>query len=125
VRLAGHRHERLGDTAIGTSAWAIPPFWKEWTEKYVDGNPNANFVQAANAAKCDVCHQAGKPKKLRNEYGDAVNKFATKKGFDAVKAVPANGQAYIRGALNKAEFEKSKADETFGKRIENGQLPGG
>jgi hypothetical protein len=109
--------------AMATSAWAIPPFWKEWQDKYLTGNPNAEFVKAATAAKCDVCHQKGMPKKLRNEYGDAVNKFVTKNGAAGLGVHAL--RAYVRQGLDDAAKELSSTSETFGKRIENGQLPGG
>ena len=59
------------------SASALPPFNKEWTGKYVEGNGNAKFIEAVGTAKCNVCH-VGTSKKDRNEYGMAVSKFLTK-----------------------------------------------
>src|SRR5690349_23440880 len=36
------------------TASALPPFNKAWTEKYVEGNSNAKFVEAVGTAKCNV-----------------------------------------------------------------------
>src|SRR5262245_31063721 len=66
------------------SASALPPFNKEWTAKYVDGNGNAKFVEAVGTAKCNVCH-VGTSKKDRNEYGKAVSKFLTKAKYNEIK----------------------------------------
>src|SRR6266436_738608 len=45
------------------SASALPPFNKEWMDKYNEGKKNAAFTEA----KCNICH-AGESKKMKNEY---------------------------------------------------------
>ncbi|QDU31522.1 hypothetical protein ETAA8_66810 [Anatilimnocola aggregata] len=106
------------------SALALPPFAKEWTAKYVEGNENKAFVEAAGTAKCNVCHE-GTSKKMKNEYGKAVGKFLTKADFEAVKADAAAAKKYIVDGLTKAEAEKSSGGMTFGELIKAGKLPGG
>jgi len=112
-------------TAIfgGNTAWALPPFNKEWVATYVTGNPNAKFVEAAGTAKCNVCHK-GTSKKDHNDYGLALKKFITKKGYDAVKANPVAAAKYITDGLAAGEAEKSSAGKTFGELIKAGNLPG-
>ena len=105
------------------TASALPPFNKEWIAKYVTGNSNANFVAAAGIAKCNVCHK-GNIKKDHNEYGLALKKFITKKGYDAIKGNPAMAAKYITDGLAAGEAEKSAAGNTFGELIKEGKLPG-
>ena len=107
----------------GQTASALPPFNKEWIGKYVTDNPDANFVAAAGIAKCNVCHK-GTSKKDHNEYGLALKKFITKKGYDAVKGNPAMALKYITDGLAAGEAEKNSAGKAFGELIKEGKLPG-
>jgi hypothetical protein len=107
----------------GNAAWALPPFNKEWLAKYVTDNPNAEFVAAVGTAKCNVCHK-GTSKKDHNEYGLALKKFITKKGYDAVKANPVAAAKYITDGLAAGEAEKNAAGKAFGEVIKAGELPG-
>jgi hypothetical protein len=116
----------LGLVVIGwsvNSASALPPFNKEWTAKYVEGNGNAKFVEAVGTAKCNVCHQ-GTSKKEHNEYGKAVKKYLTKAKYTEIKEDEAAGKKYILESLQKAEAEKSAAGKTWGELLKAGTLPG-
>jgi hypothetical protein len=112
-------------TAIGAlhsqSAHARAPYKKEFEAKYVTDAADPNFVKAAEAAKCNICHLAGKEKKDRNPYGKALAKHL-QKGDD--KNVPK-----IQAALEEVAKERSDANKpdspTFGERIKSGKLPGG
>ena len=106
------------------SASALPPFNKEWVGKYVTGNPNETFVESAGTAKCNVCHK-GVSKKDHNEYGQALKKYVTKDGYNAIKANAAAATKYIIDGLNETEGAKNAAGKTFGERIKAGELPGG
>lgn len=107
-----------------SQASALPPFNKEWTAKYVDGNGNAQFVEAVGTVKCNVCH-AGKNKKDKNEYGKAVGKYLTKDGYNAIKADTDAAKKYVEEGLAKAEADKAADGQTFGTLIKAGKLPGG
>lgn len=107
-----------------SSATALPPFNKEWTGKYVEGNGNAKFVEAVGTAKCNVCHM-GTSKKDRNEYGMAVSKFLTKARYNEIKDDEAAAKKYILEGLDKAAVEKNHAGKSFGEVIKAGELPGG
>jgi hypothetical protein len=107
-----------------SSATALPPFNKEWTGKYVEGNGNAKFVEAVGTAKCNVCH-VGTSKKDRNEYGMAVSKFLTKAKYNEIKDDEAVAKKYILEGLDKAAAEKSGAGKSYGELIKSGELPGG
>jgi hypothetical protein len=104
------------------NASALPPFNKEWTAKYVEGNSNAKFVEAVGTAKCNVCHM-GASKKDRNEYGKAVSKYLTKAKYNEIKEDEAAGRKYILEGLQKAEGEKSSSGKTYGEMFKAGQLP--
>lgn len=103
-------------------AHAYPEFKKEFDKKYVHKGataPNeAALFQAADKAKCNICHM-GKTKKQRNAYGVTLSKFVTKK--DKKNA------AKIQEALDKAEAEHSDpanaTSPTFGELIKEGKLP--
>jgi hypothetical protein len=106
-----------------SSASALPPFSKEWVGKYVTGNPSKEFVAAADAARCNVCH-AGASKKEHNEYGQAVKKYITKNGYNAVKGIPAAAAKYIQDGITAAEGDTNAAGQKFGELIKAGKLPG-
>jgi len=106
------------------SASALPPFNKEWTGKYVEGNGNAKFIEAVGTAKCNVCH-VGTSKKDRNEYGMAVSKFLTKAKYNEIKDDEAVAKKYILDGLEKAAAVKNGSGKTYGELIKAGQLPGG
>ena len=111
--------------ALGVeSASALPPFNKEWTGKYVEGNGNAKFIEAVGTAKCNVCH-VGTSKKDRNEYGMAVSKFLTKTKYNEIKDDEAIAKKYILDGLEKAAGEKNGSGKSYGELIKLGQLPGG
>lgn len=108
------------------SALALPAFNKEWQAKYVEGNGNAAFVEAATAAKCNVCHDANsKSKKDKNEYGKAVGKHLTKAEYTKLKTDADAVNKYIIEGLEKTNAEKSSGGKTFGELIKEGKLPGG
>lgn len=109
-------------------AHAVQEFKKQFDAKYVEGNGNAKFVEAAGAAKCNICHDANsKSKKDRNEYGKALSKFLMKDNFkaDRIKDEPDKVKAEILEAFKKAEDLKASSGKTFGDIIKSGALPGG
>ena len=105
------------------SASALPPFNKEWTAKYVEGNSNARFVEAVSTAKCNVCHE-GTSKKQHNAYGKVVQKYLTKAKYNEIKEDEAAGKKYILEGLQKAEAEKGGNGKTYGEMLKSGTLPG-
>jgi hypothetical protein len=105
------------------SASALPPFNKEWTAKYVEGNSNAKFVEAVSTAKCNVCHE-GTSKKQHNAYGKAVQKYLTKAKYNEIKEDEAAAKKYILEGLQKAEAEKNASGKTYGELLKGGTLPG-
>jgi hypothetical protein len=89
----------LGLAVFAPSASALPPFNKEWMGKYVEGNPNAEFVKAVGIkTSCEVCH-LGKNRKDKNEYGKAVGKYLTKKDYNALKDNADQARKYVLGGL--------------------------
>jgi hypothetical protein len=100
------------------SASAIPPFSAAFVKKYVDGNDNAAFVEAAKTAKCNVCH-VGKDKKEKNAYGKALDELLDKKA-------DAKDEEKINAALDTVAGQKPEgAEKTYGDLIKEGLLPGG
>ena len=101
-------------------AQARPPYKKQFDAKYVKKDSTdpteKKFAEAAEAAKCNICH-VGEKKKDRNEYGNALAKLLTK---DDTKDIPK-----IDAALDTVAKEKSAGGPTFGDLIKEGKLPGG
>jgi tRNA U54 and U55 pseudouridine synthase Pus10 len=116
----------LSAAVLVSPALALPPFSKEFTGKYVEGNKNGAFVKAVGEAKCNVCHDAAsKSKKDKNEYGKVVGKFLSKADFDKVKTDMEAAKKFIQEGLAKAEAEKTADGKTYGERIKAGTLPSG
>jgi hypothetical protein len=108
-------------------AWAIPAIDAAFKKAYVEGNTNAKFVEAAGAAKCNVCH-VGKDKKMKNEYGTTVAKFLKKADIGPGKTVDPTtdeGKKTLAEGLEKAAAEKNASGKTFGELLKAGELPGG
>ena len=111
-------------------AGAIPAFKKEFDAKYVKKDSTdpveKSFAEAAEGAKCLVCHgknaEGKEDKKTRNTYGKALGKLLDKKK-------DAKDKEKIQKALDKVAGEKvdeKKPDSpTFGDLIKAGKLPGG
>jgi hypothetical protein len=110
-------------------ALAILAFRKEFEEYYKVNEPQTDAQKAlaerAKIAKCNICHVDGEEKKVRNAYGAELDKLLDKENFGATrrKDEPEKVQAEIREALDKVAAEKGPTDETYGERIEAGQLP--
>jgi hypothetical protein len=110
---------------LASGAFGIEAFKKEFDNKYVKKDPASDtekaFAIAANKAKCAVCH-VGKTKKVRNEYGKALDELLDRK-------TDAKNTAKIQDALEKVAGMKSNSKDasspTFGELIEQGKLPGG
>ncbi len=105
---------------LGT-AHARPKYPPIFMDYYKD---NAGVSAAAKEAKCNVCHDP-KDKKIRNEYGKAVNKNLKKEDFDKLKDNAQGLSKKVGEALKAAEDEKNSEGKTFGEIIKSGKLPAG
>jgi hypothetical protein len=109
--------------AAARTASAVPAFNKEFENKYIKKEPATDSEKALAASfakvKCNVCH-TGKTKKVRNEYGKALDELLDKK--TDIKDIPK-----IQAALEKVSTLKSDpkdpASPTFGELLEQGKLP--
>jgi hypothetical protein len=105
------------------TATALPPFQKEWKAKYTpEGSSNTKLVQAAETAKCNVCHM-GTSKKDHNPYGQAVKKYLSKAKYNEIKEDADAAKKYIDEGLTKAEGEKNAAGKTYGDVLKAGGIP--
>jgi hypothetical protein len=99
---------------VPAPAFAIKQFADEFKAVYVkDGTPLAAAVETA---KCNVCH-AGKSKKERNAYGEALaerlDKETDKKDVEKIRKV-----------LDEvAKLPSKVSGKTFGELIADGKLP--
>jgi hypothetical protein len=117
----------LGAFLTGDAA-AFPQFQKQFMVRYVDNNPNKEFVELIKKkAKCFVCHDTKKDdegkrsKKNRNAYGVELSKLIGKNDKKNTKK--------ILEALEAVAKLKSNPDDpssaTFGDLIDQGKLPAG
>lgn len=108
-------------------AMATSEFSKQWKNKFLSGDDvSEDFVKAGRKAGCYICHVKGEDKKkVRNEYGQALQKFLKSKDFpkEWVKANPEEAKKKILEGFKKANELKSKDEKAFGEKIKNGELP--
>ena len=112
------------------TAYAIKPFEKEFWKKYLEDNPNKDYVTLIKKkVKCNLCHDPNKrtdkgkkSKKFRNAYGTELSKLLDRKKDkkDTKK---------IQEALDKVAKMKSDPKDpkspTYGDLIKQGKLPAG
>jgi hypothetical protein len=107
------------------AAHGIEAFKKEFDAKYVKKDPTTDaekeLAEAAAKVKCNICH-VGMNKKMRNEYGKALDELLDKKA-------DAKNQKKIQDALDTVAAMKSNPQDasspTFGELIQQGKLPVG
>ncbi|MEO1527294.1 MAG: hypothetical protein AAFX06_17840 [Planctomycetota bacterium] len=108
-------------------AMATSEFSKQWKSKYLSADDvDADFKKSARKAGCYVCHVKGEDKKkVRNEYGTAMQKFLKAKDFpkDYVKANPEEAKKKIFEGFKKTGEIKSKDGKTFAEKLKENQLP--
>jgi hypothetical protein len=109
--------------AIGAlSASARPQYNTQFKGKYIEPDskdPNKKKLADAFAtAKCGVCHEGTKDKKVRNAYGKDLEKILAKNE----KAKDKIDKALDEIADKKAN-EKDPNSKTFGERMKEGLLP--
>ncbi|MDG2221636.1 MAG: hypothetical protein P8L85_09660 [Rubripirellula sp.] len=112
---------------LASPAMAISEFGKQWKGKFLGGDEvDEDFKKAGRKAGCYVCHVKGEDKKkVRNEYGQALNKFLKAEDFpkDYVKANPDEAKAKILEGFRKAGELESKDGKKFSEKIEKNELP--
>jgi len=116
-------------STTATTALAIPAFRTEFEVYYKVKEPGTDAEKAlaekAAVAKCNICHVDGEKKSVNNAYGEKLADLLDKANFSSTrrKEEPEKVQAEIRAALDKVAAMKSATDETYGERIEKGELP--
>jgi hypothetical protein len=95
---------------------ARPQYLRWWVQEYPTV-AKKNEIKAVGGKNCNVCHEAGKPKTTRNDYGKAIQKaLAPQKN---VKSKDDFDQALKDVAKEKS----STPDKTFGDLLQNDELP--
>ena len=112
---------------FATPAMAISEFGKQWKNHYLGGEDvDEDFKTAGRKAGCYVCHVKGEDKKkVRNEYGEVINKYLKAEDFpkDYIKDKPEEAKKKILEGFKKAEEHLSKDGKKFGDKIKNNELP--
>lgn len=108
-------------------AMATSEFSKQWKNKFLGGEDvDEDFQKAGRKAGCYICHVKGEDKKkVKNEYGKAVQKYLKAEDFpkDYVKDNPEEAKKKILEGFKKAGELKSEDGKKFGDKIENNELP--
>ena len=115
--------------ATTTEVQAIPAFAKAFKERVTDKAKNADFVAAATAAKCNVCHFAtpeSKSKKQKNDFGKELGKHLSKKNYTStrVREEAAAVKKEFDAAFAKVMAAKNPDGKTYQSRVDAGKLPG-
>lgn len=109
-------------------AFAIKPFADAFAEKYKVADPTTDTEKSLSLlvkeAKCNLCH-APKDKKVRNEYGEALDQLLDKADYSVKRRrdEPDVVRDELFAALAKVESQQSKKGKTFGELIKAGELP--
>jgi hypothetical protein len=114
---------------------AVPEFEAEFKAMYYKPDYNAKakvFAAAVDAvsvempgpmgrrmAACNVCHIAGRPKRERNDYGQALDALLDR------RADARNKQKIQEALKTVAKTKKNGTNVTFFELIGQGKLPGG
>lgn len=112
---------------FATPAMAISEFGKQWKNHYLGGEDvDDDFKKIGRKAGCYVCHVKGEDKKkVRNEYGEVMNKYLKAEDFpkEYIKDNPEEAKKKILEGFKKAEEHLSKDGKKFGEKIKNNELP--
>lgn len=115
--------------ATSTDVQAIPAFAKAFKARVTDTSKNADFVAAATAAKCNICHFAtpeSKSKKQKNDFGKELGKHLSKKSYTSTR-IREEAEAVKKefdAAFAKVMAAKNPSGKTYQSRVDAGQLPG-
>ena len=115
--------------ATTTEVQAIPAFAKAFKARVTDTSKSADFVAAATAAKCNVCHFAtpeSKSKKQKNDFGKELGKHLSKKNYTStrIREEAAAVNKEFDAAFAKVLAAKNPSGKTYQSRVDAGELPG-
>jgi hypothetical protein len=111
---------------VGNTAMANSTFSKFWKEKYAGTEADEGFQKAVKTQGCYICHVNGEDKKkVRNEYGNAINEYIKAEDFpkDYVKDNPEEAKAKILEGFKKAGKHMSKDGKSFEAKIAANEIP--
>jgi len=115
-----------------TPAFALPSFKKLFDQAYVAESGDAAFQEAFKKAGCNACHVKGKPKSMRNAYGEEIAKLIPGDAKDRISeakeagtddAEKAKVDKEFMDALKKVEALKSAGGRTYGEILKAHELP--
>ena len=111
---------------LTSPALAVSEFSKQWKGKFLGDDVDETYVKTARRAGCNICHVKGEDKKkVRNEYGIALNKYLKAEDFpkDYVKQNPDEAKKKILEGFKKGNELESKDGKKFGDKIKENELP--
>lgn len=118
--------------SFASSASALAPFKKAFSEKYTDKENGEDFYKVVRKTGCNVCHVKGEDKNVHNAYGKVLEGLIEGNANERLKAAKEAGnkdevQAAILKELD-AAFQKAAEAENedgvkFGELIKAGKLP--
>lgn len=112
---------------LAGNAFATPFFYIKFEAKYAGENADPAFAKLVKETKCNVCHVAGAPKKMHNNFGTA----AQAAGFlkmnytkERVEGMPDVVDKEMDALFEKVLKTKNPAGKIYGDLIKAGKLPG-
>lgn len=112
-------------------ALALPPFKKQFQEKYVDDADDA-MKDAFKKASCNTCHVKGEEKDVQNAYAMELAKLIEGNAKERLAEAKKNGTddsekeaiaKELEEAFKKVEEMKSPSGEKYGELLKAGKLP--
>jgi hypothetical protein len=110
--------------AAASAAQARPPFFEKFKDLYAGPESPQGFADKVAQTKCNVCHIPDKNKKMKNSYGEALQKAGLNK--DLAKGLTNKDAQAIKAAedaFKKVEAQKSPDGPTYGDLFKAGKLP--
>jgi hypothetical protein len=95
---------------------ARPQYLRWWVQEYPTV-AKKNEIKPVGAKNCNVCHEAGKPKAARNDYGKAIQKALAPK-----RNVKSKGD-FDQALKDVAKAKSSTPDKTYGELLQSDELP--
>lgn len=108
------------------TAMATSDFSKTWKDQFIGKDADEAYVSTIRRQSCNICHVKGEDKKkVRNEYGTAINEYLKFKDFpkEYIKENPQEASAKMLEGFKKAGDHKSKDGKTFAEKIKNNEIP--
>jgi hypothetical protein len=109
--------------AAASAAQARPQFFEKFKELYAGPEAPKGFPEKVADTKCNVCHIPEKNKKMKNSYGEALQKAGFNQNMaKGIAGGDANAIKKANDGFKKVEAQKSPDGPTYGELFKAGKL---